>query len=52
MLGIKLGNKGWAVGLIRQCEDQFGRKKEDDEGEGERSKAAVRIEAGMGTLGR
>ena len=48
MLGIKLGNKGWAVGLIRQCEVQFGRQKEDNEGE--RSNAAVRIEAGMGTL--
>ena len=35
MLGIELGNKGRAVRLIRQCEDQFGRQKEDDEGKGQ-----------------
>src|SRR5829696_5629753 len=42
MLGIEPGNKGWAVRFIRQCEDQFGGQKEDNEGEGEPGGETIR----------
>ena len=41
-LGIEPDNKGRAIRLIGQCEDQFGRQKKDYEGESEPGSETIR----------